>query len=231
MQTNTKLNVLGIETSSMVCSVGLVRDGGATVERRLVDPHIHSEKLLTLVEEVVDESGLDLHTLDAVAVSIGPGSFTGLRIGLSTAKGLCYSLGVSLLTVPTFDAVLRAAGRLRLDSDLLHIAVDAKQGEFYYGSFRNNGLAGATVNVQIMRLEELPWTQLRGESSVWITDRPEILRGFGVVSQSVHEYTSLCRGDVVAQAGIDRYRQNDQADLASVEPYYLKEFLVKSAKS
>ncbi|MEX0737393.1 MAG: tRNA (adenosine(37)-N6)-threonylcarbamoyltransferase complex dimerization subunit type 1 TsaB, partial [Bacteroidota bacterium] len=85
--------------------MGLQIDGGEYVERSLVESHIHSEKLLTLVQEVLAEAGVSLHQIDAVAVSLGPGSFTGLRIGLSTAKGLSYSLDRPLIAVPTFEAI------------------------------------------------------------------------------------------------------------------------------
>lgn len=226
------MNVLGIETSSIVCSVGYTDRRAVSVERSLVDPHIHSEKLLTLVKEVIEKSETDLRSLDAVAVSIGPGSFTGLRIGLSTAKGLCYSLGVKLLTVPTFDAIAQAARSGDPNSTLIHIAVDARQGEFYYGYSEKRGSEEVeTISVQTQRLETLPWTHLCRESSLWITDRPEVIRDYGIPSLLIKEFTSFCRGDVVAHVGIDKCHRNEFADLASVEPLYLKEFLVKNAKS
>lgn len=99
------MNLLGIETSTAACGVAVVSDGGMNVERSIVEAHIHSEKLLTLVRTVLGEAKIGLNEIDAVAVSIGPGSFTGLRIGLSSAKGLCYALEKPLLTVPTFDAI------------------------------------------------------------------------------------------------------------------------------
>ena len=100
--------VLGIETSTEVCAVGLANDDGAYAERALVESHIHSEKLLTLITEILEQQHTQLSELDAISVSIGPGSFTGLRIGLSTAKGLCFALGKPLVIVPTLEAMAMA---------------------------------------------------------------------------------------------------------------------------
>jgi tRNA threonylcarbamoyladenosine biosynthesis protein TsaB len=102
------MTVLGIETSTAVCSVGLANDSGSCTEQSLVESHIHSEKLLTLVRGVCEDQKFALSQLDSVAISIGPGSFTGLRIGLSTAKGICYSLGIPLIAVPAFEAIADA---------------------------------------------------------------------------------------------------------------------------
>ncbi len=86
------MTILGLETSTAVCSVGLYREDKHDVEVSLRESHIHSEKLLTIVQQALRSGETTLEQLDAIAVSIGPGSFTGLRIGLSTAKGLSFAL-------------------------------------------------------------------------------------------------------------------------------------------
>ncbi len=97
--------ILGLETSTAVCSVGLFRDGLPEIERSIRESHIHSEKLLSLVQEVIQAAGVSLDRVDAIAISIGPGSFTGLRIGLSTAKGLSFALDKPIVAVATFEAM------------------------------------------------------------------------------------------------------------------------------
>jgi tRNA threonylcarbamoyl adenosine modification protein YeaZ len=93
------------------CLFGRIRQTNLNMmqaEKSLTETHIHSEKLLTLIQELCDEQKLKLSQLDGVAVSIGPGSFTGLRIGLSTAKGLCFALEKPLIAVPTFVSIAKS---------------------------------------------------------------------------------------------------------------------------
>lgn len=222
------MNILGIETSSIVCSVGLASDRGLSIERNIIDPHIHSEKLLTLLTEILNVSELTLQEIDAVTISIGPGSFTGLRIGLSTAKGLCYALGRNLVAVPTFDAVARLARERESYFSHIHIAVDAKQGEFYYSALGRGGVrAPNAVEIRALRLEELHWMEVADDSTLWITDRPDVIRGYGVKQDFIREFSLFCRGDNVARFGMEKFVRGEFADLPTVEPMYLKEFVVK----
>ncbi len=224
------MNILGIETSCSVCSVGLVNDRGEAIERNIIDPHIHSEKLLTLIEEVLEQAEVDLRRLDAVAVSIGPGSFTGLRIGLSTAKGLCYSLDCTLVAVSTFDAVTQVVRESKSHYEKIIIAVDAKQGEFYLGSL-DWGLDdhSSTMKVHTQRLEDLRWSELSDGSAIWITDRPEVIQSYDIPLEFICAYSSFCKGDTVARLAMRKYERNEIADIASIEPMYLKDFVVKTA--
>ncbi len=224
------MNVLGIETSSEVCSVGFANDEGVRIERNLIDPHIHSEKLLTLITDVMSQAHESLQDLDVVAVSIGPGSFTGLRIGLSTAKGLCYAVGSQLVAIPTFAGVAVAANDLNYAKQNLLIVVDAKQGEFYVGAFdRGDSRGMLSIKVETRTIEYLEEKSLPILNSLWITDRPEVIQSLGVRKELIASYPSFCRGDSVARLGIERLRVHDVADLASLEPMYLKDFVVKTA--
>ena len=130
------MRILGLETSTAVCSVGLFRENEPGIERSMRESHIHSEKLLTLVRDVLDRAAITPAQLDAIAVSIGPGSFTGLRIGLSTAKGLSFALGKPLVPVPTFEAIAVAAHQKSGTSQAVAVLIDAKKDEWYGGRFR-----------------------------------------------------------------------------------------------
>jgi tRNA threonylcarbamoyladenosine biosynthesis protein TsaB len=224
------VNILGLETSSVVCSIGLTNERGFSVERSLIDPHIHSEKLLTLIGDVLRRSELSLQNIDAVAVSLGPGSFTGLRIGLSTAKGLCYSLDRPLIAVPTFDSVARLAWEDKRESTRITIALDAKQGEFYIATQerKERGSPLLTV-VGVLGPDEVRARESGGEPATWITDRTDVVLSADLPSSRVLDYILFCGGKTVAGIGLEKYRRQEFADLLSVEPMYLKEFIVKQA--
>ncbi len=137
--------ILSIETATELCGVALVDNQRCLGERIVVEKNIHSERLMVLVDEVLREAGVPVASLDGVAVSIGPGSFTGLRIGLSAAKGLAYARSLPILAVPTLDAIAYEAARVGRDSsrpadaELICAVVDAKRDEAYFAFYEPSG--------------------------------------------------------------------------------------------
>ncbi len=217
--------VLGIETSTDVCSVGLARSGKPLKEERVVEERIHSEKVLTLVHKLLSEERLAPKFLNAIAVSIGPGSFTGLRIGLSTAKGLCFALGVPLVAVPTFDAIVQAVAGAHPDAANIIVALDAKKGDFYSGKYERR--SGSLVPAEKTRLRteaEIQKEILEAPPALLVTDREDLDRQrAGIRVLDVHGF---CRGDMVAGIGLARAEARQFADAESCEPMYLKDFVV-----
>jgi tRNA threonylcarbamoyladenosine biosynthesis protein TsaB len=126
---------LGIDTATWSASVGVARDRQVIAERG-VRAETHALALIPLIEETLAAAALTVRDLAAIAVSAGPGSFTGLRIGLSTAKGLAYAYGAQLVLVPTLRALARAAGPRR---GLVCTLLDARKGEIYAAAFRWRG--------------------------------------------------------------------------------------------
>ncbi len=127
--------ILAIETATKVCSVAAAEEGELLGEFSLFVAQVHAERLVIMINNLLDNLRLSYRDLDAVAVSIGPGSFTGLRIGLSVAKGIALGQNTKLIAVPTLEAI---AGLLRDQVDfgkkivpMLH----ARSDEFYYSSF------------------------------------------------------------------------------------------------
>ena len=101
--------ILCIETATKSCSVALAKDGHlVAVKEEVSEQYSHSEQLTVFIEQLLQQEGLKVSDLDAIAVSSGPGSYTGLRIGLSTAKGLCYASDVPLIAVSTLGAMAQA---------------------------------------------------------------------------------------------------------------------------
>lgn len=222
--------VLGIETSTAVCSVGLFEDGTGGIEQSITESHIHSEKLLTLVQGVVSQKKISLNDIDAVAVSIGPGSFTGLRIGLSTAKGLCYALERSLVTVPTFEAIAESVAESRSGVQKILIMLDAKKDELYVGRFEvsNAGAVSDAGSVEVVPSADIIARMTTEASALVVTDRVEAMRGKapGDRLMDVHQF---CKASVVARIGYRKVLSKEFADIASVEPLYLKDFIIRTA--
>jgi len=125
--------VLGVETSTMQGGVALVGEGGLVSEYTLNVEATHSERLLPAIERILRDAGLGLEALAGIAVSIGPGSFTGLRIGLSTVKGLAYATGLPVVGVPTLEAM---AWTLPFAGRQVCPVLDARKQEVYAALFR-----------------------------------------------------------------------------------------------
>ncbi|MBM3306801.1 MAG: tRNA (adenosine(37)-N6)-threonylcarbamoyltransferase complex dimerization subunit type 1 TsaB [Candidatus Eisenbacteria bacterium] len=126
------MRVLTIETSTPVEDVAVVEGGEVLAARRLAAGRGRAEELIIAIAETLRESGTDLRALDAIGVSIGPGRFTGLRVGLATAKGLSAVSGVPVRPVPTLEALARSA---RDEGELVGAALDARRGEVYGALF------------------------------------------------------------------------------------------------
>ena len=164
--------ILCIETATPLCSVALVDGDKLLAERNAGEPGrlTHAERLSVFVEEVIREAGSNMHDLQAVAVGIGPGSFTGLRIGISSTKGYCYALGIPIIgisTLHTLTAALRSSpqgdrttnneqplDRLGKGSttnrELLHPMIDARRMEVFTQAFGNAGLPMGEVHAQVL---------------------------------------------------------------------------------
>src|SRR5690554_6692450 len=133
--------ILAIETATKLCSVAVGRGGLVLASRDLETPKLaHAEKVNVFIAEVMAEAGLPLHALDAVAVGTGPGSYTGLRIGLSAAKGLCFALDKPIIGLSTL-ATLVAAARDRVPtlSGTLLPMIDARRMEVFTQPFSADG--------------------------------------------------------------------------------------------
>lgn len=131
--------ILCIETATKLCSVALGRDGVLLAEQEVAsDRLVHAEKINVFIDAVLREAGADMRMLGAVAVGIGPGSYTGLRIGLSAAKGLCYALGIPIIGVSTVETLVRSAGP---KGQAQWPMIDARRMEVFTQSFGPDGRA------------------------------------------------------------------------------------------
>ena len=232
------MTVLGIESATAVCGVAIVADGVVLADSRIVQKNVHAEKLLTLVDDVLRKSGQTMSGVSGIAISIGPGSFTGLRIGLSVAKGLSYATGIPLVAVPTLEALAETLVQSMHGEEPRHILamIDARRDEVYCQLFR---LAEGTVvkvweekdralDEVLADLKDLP-VMVTGDANeklaallqVAATGKTESIR-------FADPEAARCSAATVALIGERLLRDGRTEDLAVLEPRYIKEFFFKS---
>lgn len=228
--------ILCIETGTDVCSVGIARDGELLSLRESDEGRDHARKVGVFVDELLRETEIVPEDLDAVAVGKGPGSYTGLRIGVSFAKGLCYGLQKPLVAVGSLDALAEVAredyeaGILSVDgweNAYLCPMVDARRMEVYAQVFDADGRPQSEVSAEVIDAES--FAAFRGQG------RPFVIFGSGarkcadvLPDAKLIEVTPSARGLArLAQQALDEGRT---VDIAYFEPLYLKDFVVTTSR-
>jgi len=218
--------VLGIETSSPACSIGVVDGKGGRWVSSLVDQHVHSDMIVTLIRRALESAHLGLDKLESVAVSAGPGSFTGLRIGMSAAKGLCRALSIPLVAVPTFEAVACEAFDRNSTAPAVMVAVDAKRDDFYIALFaREANGCRAIAPAAVVAFSEI--RPALGPVHLICTDRADRLQkhlGPEITVMAIEQFLSGAR---VAALGREAALRGHVSDIMTIEPLYLKDFVVR----
>lgn len=225
------MNILAIETATAVCAAAAVRDGVVLAEYSLHEKHIHSEKLITIVDRVLQESG----GYDAIAVSIGPGSFTGLRIGLSVAKGLAFASGKPLVPVPTLEALSWGAVHRQIaqEGDEVIAMIDARRSDVYAAGYhvehQEISFKWGPVALPLSALQQkISWEK----RTVFMGDGVEKFRSHsGSVSSIPDDHwifppieQRLCSAASVGLVGWRKTLRGMFTDPASLEPMYVKDF-------
>lgn len=204
--------ILAIETATEICSVALVHNGAVISSRSVNEKNIHSERLMLLIDDVITETKRTKHDIDAVAVSVGPGSFTGLRIGLSAAKGLALALKKPIIAVPTLDGIAESF-RISLSKEgtvAFCALIDAKRNEAFYAAFTvSPGEIERITDYHIKDKEEIV-TESRIRQ--WETKQPAI--------------TAISIG----LFGERRRKEFEVSDFSRLEPLYLREFVATLPK-
>ena len=133
--------ILQVETATTSCSVAIAKDGVVLAYKEANERNIHAEVITRFVEHAINEAGVSYQQLDAIAVSCGPGSYTGLRIGISTVKGLCYALDKPLIAIETLEAMSSGAklNKVYNNDMLLCPMIDARRMEVFTAVFDSEG--------------------------------------------------------------------------------------------
>ena len=226
--------IILIETSTALCSVALAEDGAVTAYRESSAPKAHASLTAVFIQDLLSERELTLADCDAVCVSMGPGSYTGLRVGVSTAKGLCFGSGKPLLAVGTLDTlVAQAADVIPSEGEespgyrFIIPMVDARRMEVYTAVFENGRQLTETAPAII---DENSFAEyLEQGPCLFIGD------GAGKCADVIkHPNATFCqcwpKASSMLAPALAAYRAGDFKDVAYFEPFYLKEFVATVSK-
>ncbi|WP_460546228.1 tRNA (adenosine(37)-N6)-threonylcarbamoyltransferase complex dimerization subunit type 1 TsaB [Echinicola sediminis] len=222
--------ILSIETAVAVCSVAIHEQGRLLGLIELHQENVHAQKLMPAINSLLEQVGVTTKKLSAVAVSEGPGSYTGLRIGVSTAKGIAYAHGIPLIGVGSLDAMAKQALPWVESSDMIVPMVDARRMEVYCKVF--NGQLEELSPLRPVVVDEGSFGELFEKGKVYFLGD-----GAEKVSQVIHHpnarflnYTNSAV--TVGEMAYEKFLKEDFVDVAYFEPNYLKEFrVVKSKKN
>ena len=239
-------NILLIETSTALCSVALAQDGVVTSYRESSAPKAHASLTAVFIQEMLAERGLTLADCDAVCVSKGPGSYTGLRVGVSTAKGLSFGSGKPLLAVGTLDTLVFQAFSDNINADdTPHVIarseatwqsvsfkyiipmIDARRMEVYTAVFKNGVQVTETAP---MIIDETSFAEyLEQGTCLFIGD------GAGKCADVIkHPNAQFCqcwpKASAMLEPAMKAYKEKRFEDVAYFEPFYLKEFVATVSK-
>jgi tRNA threonylcarbamoyladenosine biosynthesis protein TsaB len=231
--------ILNIETATEVCSVNLARDGEILFERESSSGLDHSRLLTVFIDEIFRAFNFQPGRLDAVAVSKGPGSYTGLRIGVSVAKGLCYPLGIPLIAIETPEAMGKFAalnkekylpGFANAEHALFCPMIDARRMEVYTALFNAKGEKIEPVSAKVID---------KNSFAGYLSRHPVLFFGNGAEKcKDAISHPNAIFGEprktsarFMTKLSEERFNSSDFEDIAYFEPFYLKDFIATVPKN
>lgn len=208
--------ILGIETTGKIGSVAIIDENGRTVNRVTTDSMSHLRELVPMIKELVDELGISLNELDAIAVSVGPGSFTGIRIGLATAKTLAQTLGKKCISVNSLEIFKEKA-----DSDnKVSVIYNARRGQVYGAIYGNDGseilAPGPYMLDEVLEVaEEYDDIKWYGDGVIAYADR--------LSSMNIAEVDEMNQSaDMVCRCAYLKLEDGELLDFDQLEPEYMR---------
>ncbi|WP_321300240.1 tRNA (adenosine(37)-N6)-threonylcarbamoyltransferase complex dimerization subunit type 1 TsaB [Marinifilum fragile] len=229
--------LLNIETSTAICSVALGKDGNLLALKENKEGMKHASHLTVFIENILKENNLSTADLDGVAISMGPGSYTGLRIGVSTAKGICYGAGIPLIAVSTLQSMTKA---LQNNSDFSSVVknqekalfcpmIDARRMEVYTAFYNAKTELVKDISADIIDENSFA-NELSEKEIIFFGD------GSGKCKNVIANENGIFLDDVNATAvgmielAEDKFNKNELEDVAYFEPFYLKDFVATTPK-
>ncbi|CAL2082299.1 tRNA (adenosine(37)-N6)-threonylcarbamoyltransferase complex dimerization subunit type 1 TsaB [Tenacibaculum sp. 190524A02b] len=219
--------ILNIETATKNCSVSIAKEGKVVAFKELNDGNYsHAEKLHPFIEDVLKEAGINRGTIDAIAVSKGPGSYTGLRIGVSAAKGLCFSLDVPLISVDTLQSL---AMQVEIEEGIILPMLDARRMEVYSSMYNREYIQQREIKAEI--IDEVSFQELLETKKVYfVGDGVDKCKEVILNKNAFFVEDKFPSAKEMAILSYEKYKKNDIEDVAYFEPFYLKDFVVTPQK-
>jgi tRNA threonylcarbamoyladenosine biosynthesis protein TsaB len=221
--------ILGIETATKNCSVALFKDGIVIAEKEHIsDGYTHAEQLTLFIQEVIDLANISFKKVEAVALSLGPGSYTGLRIGTSTAKGLCYALDIPLIAISTLKAMAFVVAKNE-KSAIYCPMIDARRMEVFSALYDENNKQVRGVQADVV--DENTYAEFFVNEIIFFGDGS--LKCQKILNHKDAKfiegiYPSAKNLGILAKA---KFENKDFEDVAYFEPYYLKDFVAGKKKA
>jgi len=218
------MKVLGIDTSTSCGSVGLIDDGEVISDYLLNIPVTHSERLLGAIELVLREAHCPIGNLDGWAISLGPGSFTGLRIGVSTVKGLAFATEKPVAGVSTLDVL---AAQIAPTSHLICPILDARKKEVYTAFYRYEEGSSLKRQSDYQAIQPEGLVKKIKEQTIFLGDGVKTYRNFllnSLPSLAIFPPAPLhiCHGSMVAKLGVELLKKGKHLDLPTFAPIYIR---------
>jgi tRNA threonylcarbamoyladenosine biosynthesis protein TsaB len=220
-------NILCIETATTICSVALTSNGTIPAEKKSAEKNAHSAIVTLFIEDILKKAGLEYTDIDAVAVSKGPGSYTGLRIGVSTAKGLCYALDIPLISVNTLHSMSKGMADILSEEDsstLLCPMIDARRMEVYSAVYDINGKEIRETKAEIIEPDSFS-EYLKNHKVVFFGDGAAKCRDIITHPNAVFYDDVNPAAKNMAAIATEKFKDKQFEDVAYFEPCYLKEFI------
>lgn len=223
------MKILHIETSSKNCSVAISQGADLLcLCEEISENYKQSESLHTFVEWALEGAGMSLQDLDAICLGKGPGSYTGLRIGASSAKGFCFGLQIPLIAVNSLESMTEPF--LRQDYDLIIPLIDARRMEVYCAIF--DGKTGEMLtDTEAKILDETSFQELQGKKVVFVGDGATKAREILQLSAAEFDGTIYPSAKYLIKKAQEKFKANEFEDVAYFEPFYLKDFQGVKKKS
>jgi len=214
--------ILNLETATKNCSVALAKNGKTIACKEIATQNFsHAEKLHVFIEEILSENNIQFSDLNAIAVSQGPGSYTGLRIGVSSAKGFCFALNIPLIAIDTLQLL---AKQITIENGIILPMIDARRMEVFSAIYDKNHIQIRTTQAEI--IDE--------------TSYQEILEKIHLVGDGIEKFKNtltnekfIFHDDIVfpsakemSEISFEKFQKSDFVDVAYFEPFYLKDFLL-----
>jgi tRNA threonylcarbamoyladenosine biosynthesis protein TsaB len=222
--------ILSLETSASTCSVAIHENGALLKSLEISTPQAHASQLAVLIQEVFHQSSTKIAALSAVSVSSGPGSYTGVRIGTSTAKGICVALDIPLLAIPTLDLIVSQAKDQSAAEALFCPMIDAKRMEVYSQVVTKN--FDIILEPQSVIVDELSFADLLETSKIlFFGDGSKKCRPVLTHRNALFIDGIVPSAEKMGTISFMKFREGKFEDLVNFTPFYLKDFIAKKAPS